>query len=296
MSFGRDRKPNGGDGGDGGDVILRGSKNVFDLRKYSHIKRLAAGQGGSGGSERAKGAKGKNLVIDVPLVTIVRDLQKQEVIRIEKEGQEVVLLSGGRGGIGNNAFKGGQFKTLKKTIPAEDGLVFEGYLELNLISDAVFVGFPNAGKSSLLNALTQTKAKTAPYPFTTLRPQLGSLKDLILLDLPGLIEGTAQGKGLGTRFTKHIKLTQVVVYCISIESPNPAVEYNLLKKELKEVDEELLLKPALILLTKSDLATKAEIKAKISSLNAALVLPVSKDNPRQLAEFIKELKKLVTEK
>jgi GTPase len=275
VSFGRDRKPNGGDGAKGGDIIVKGSTNMHDLSKLRFIRDFKAENGEHGGSNRRNGARGEDQIIYVPITTIIYDTQNnQELGRIETLNDEIVLAQGGRGGLGNWNFRRGQYKTLRKHTNGTKGEVLNLILELNLKADIVFIGLPNAGKSSLLNAMTNASSKVGAYPFTTLEPHLGVLDELVLMDLPGLIEGTVEGKGLGTRFTKHTKHARLVAHFVSLENEDPVVTYKSMRDELKEIDENLYKKKEVILLSKSDLidSTKLDkILIDIKKINKEVV-------------------------
>ncbi len=261
-TFGRDRKPSGGDGGKGGDIILEGSENIYDLAKLKNLKKFQAPNGLLGGSERSTGKDGDDLILKVPITTILLDENGVEIGRIINKNERITVAKGGRGGLGNFNFRQGQRFTLDKTTLGEPGEVFIRTLELRLVADIIFIGFPNAGKSSMLNMLTNTDVKTAPYPFTTLEPHQGVCDGLLLMDLPGLIEGSHEGKGLGTRFTRHTEYTKAVAHFISLESDNILEDYEKIRLELREIDTELSKKPEFIVLTKSDLFSEKEIKAK----------------------------------
>lgn len=259
--FGRDRKPNGGDGGDGGDVLLEGSTDIYDLSSFNKVDELKAEDGMRGGPERKQGKTGADLVLKVPLTTIVEDLKGKRILEINKPGERKLLLKAGRGGLGNFNFRRGQVLTLRKTTPGEAGEDLMGFFSLYLKTDIVFVGLPNAGKSSLLNSLANTTAKVADYPFTTLEPNLGVTKEgLVLLDLPGMIEGTSKGKGLGLKYTKHISSARLLAHFLTLESADIEKDYQIMREELALIDPKLNSMPEIILLTKSDEVTLEVIK------------------------------------
>ncbi len=262
VSFGRDRKPSGGDGGKGGDIIVEGSSNIYDLSKLRHQREYKALNGEMGGSERATGKAGKNTIIYVPITTVVIDDEKNIVAKIVNPGQRQIIASGGRGGLGNFNFRHGQRLTLDKFTPGDSGQEFNFNLELRLISDIVFIGFPNAGKSSMLNMLTNSDVKVAPYPFTTLEPHQGVTDGMLLMDLPGLIEGSSEGKGVGTKFKKHTEYAKAVAHFITLESENMIEDYKKIREELKGMGEDLYNLPEFIVLTKSDMFDEAYINQK----------------------------------
>lgn len=202
------------------------------------------------------------------MITRLLDLDGNEITKISKHGERVMIAKGGKGGLGNHYFRAGQVATLNKYMPGGKGKEVNGFLELKLISDVVFVGLPNAGKSSMLNALSNASAKVAPYPFTTLEPGLAVAGGLILMDLPGLIEGTTKGKGLGTRFMKHAESAKLVAHFVSLESENPQEDYDLIRKELEEINPHLLELPELLVLTKKDLFLEEELEQKAKQIKS----------------------------
>ena len=251
--------PDGGDGGRGGHIILRGSNNVWTLLALRYQKHLFAGDGGCGGSAGSTGADGKDIIIDVPLGTIAKDSETEEVLcEITEHGEEKILLRGGRGGLGNVNFKSATKQTPRYAQPGEQGIEGWYILELKVLADVGLVGFPNAGKSTLLSVVSAAKPKIANYPFTTLVPQLGivSYRDnnsFVMADIPGIIEGAHEGKGLGIRFLRHIERNAVLLFMIRADSNDIAKEYSVLLNELKLYNSELLDKPRLLAITKCDM-------------------------------------------
>jgi GTP-binding protein len=264
--------PDGGDGGRGGHIFLRGDKNMWTLFHLKFKRHFRADPGGSGSASRSTGADGKDIYVDVPLGTIVRDADTDEVIlEITEDKKEVILLRGGKGGLGNWHFKSSTNQTPRYSQPGMDGI--EGWfrLELKLLADVGLVGFPNAGKSTLLSVLTSAKPKIADYAFTTLKPNLGIVehrnhKTFVMADIPGIIEGAAEGKGLGYRFLRHIERNSTLLFLIPADSDDINKEYNILLNELKKHNPELLDKDRLLAISKTDMLDdelKAEIKADL---------------------------------
>jgi len=263
--------PDGGDGGDGGDVYLVGVEDIAALNRYQHQKEFKAEDGKPGGKSRKTGVSGEDLVLTVPFGTVVKDVGTEEVWEVgpafppmaigdsARQG-EILIAKGGKGGRGNWHFRSATNQAPRKFEYGTYGQKRELFLELRLIADIGFIGLPSVGKSSLLNELTAASVKTAEYPFTTLEPNLGAMNGLILADLPGLIAGASTGKGLGIKFLKHIQRTRALVHVISAESKTPFYDYEVIRKELREYDPQLLQKPEIILINKSDLVSAGKIK------------------------------------
>ena len=251
--------PDGGDGGRGGHVILRGDKNMWTLFHLKFKRHFKAEHGGDGSSGRSTGKDGQDVYINVPLGTIVRDGETNEILfEITEDGQEIVLLEGGKGGRGNWHFKSATNQTPRYAQPGIDGQEGWFQLELKLLADVGLVGFPNAGKSTLLAALTSAKPKIADYAFTTLKPNLGIVKyrdyqTFVIADIPGIIEGAAEGKGLGHRFLRHIERNSILLFLVPADSDDIAKEYEILLNELRKHNPELLDKERLLAISKSDL-------------------------------------------
>jgi len=260
--------PDGGDGGRGGHVILRGSKNMWTLYHLKFRKHFKAEHGGGGGKSRSTGKDGEDKYVDVPLGTIVKDGETQEVLfEITKEGEEIILAEGGMGGRGNWHFKSATNQTPRYAQPGIDGQEGWYLLELKLLADVGLVGFPNAGKSTLLSVITSAKPKIADYEFTTLKPNLGiveyrGFQSFVMADIPGIIEGAAEGKGLGHRFLRHIERNSTLLFLIPADSNDILKEYNILLNELKKHNPELMDKDRLLAISKSDMLDD-ELKTEI---------------------------------
>lgn len=244
--------PGGGDGGRGGNVYLRGVHDIGRLSEYRFIKDFNAEDGAKGMGDCMQGKSGEDMVIDLPIGTIVTNTQTGTQLEI-LDTEPVFFLKGGWGGYGNDHFKGSKNIRPKESTPGKPGEGGEFFIELKLVVDLGLVGFPNAGKSSLLNSLTKAKAKVGNYQFTTLSPNLGDLYGFIIADIPGLIEGAGEGKGLGYKFLRHISRTNAILHCISCEEKDPLAAYTVIRTELKKYDEDMLKKQEIILLTKTDL-------------------------------------------
>jgi len=270
--------PAGGNGGDGGDVYLRAVRDINLLARYRGEKRFEAEDGADGESYNRAGKRGEDLVVDVPVGSVVRNSSTGEVFELLEEGQKQMVLKGGRGGAGNAVFKSSINRTPTESTPGQPGEAATLHIELRLIADAGLIGLPNAGKTSLLNALTGAAGKVAPYAFTTLDPNLGAYYGYILADIPGLIEGAAGGKGLGFKFLRHIARTKLLVRCISLESKDPLVEYQVVRKEIEQFEGGVLAeKPEIVVLTKSDTRDPQEVKEALEHIRSrgADVYPVS---------------------
>ncbi len=251
--------PDGGDGGRGAHVILRGNKNLWTLLHLRYFKNILADDGENGSKNRCTGKDGKDIIVEVPLGTIARDEETDEITaEILEDGQEVILLKGGRGGLGNSNFATPTNQAPEHAQPGEPGMEAWKTIELKVLADVGLVGFPNAGKSTLLSVITAAKPKIADYAFTTIVPQLGMVayrdhKSFCIADLPGIIEGAAEGKGLGHRFLRHIERNSVLLFLIPADSPNHKKEFEILKNELEEYNPELLDKKFIIAVSKSDM-------------------------------------------
>lgn len=269
VSFGKGAKsgPDGGDGGDGGDVFVKSSSDLTLLEQFISLQTVSAEDGGVGQKEKKTGKRGEDLIILLPLGSKITDIDTNQSYELEKIGQKHQICHGGIGGIGNFELRSSTNTTPKGTKPATPGQVRPIKISLRFIADAGLIGLPSAGKSSLLNELTNTDVKTASYHFTTLSPNLGVLPNKkILADIPGLIEGASKGKGLGIKFLKHIQKVTLILHCISVDSEDPATDYKAIRNELGEFDKELLKKKEVILLTKTDLVDEKMLKKAKKSL------------------------------
>lgn len=255
--------PAGGNGGKGGDVYAEGVRDIGILSSYRNTKLLEAEDGGNGDKKSMDGRAGDDLIIKLPIGSVVYNEDTQQSFELLREGERVLMLKGGRYGLGNEHFKGSTNQRPKMTTEGRAGEEADFHIVLKLIVDAGFVGFPNAGKSSLLNALTNAKSKVASYQFTTLEPALGEMHKFILADIPGLIEGASEGKGLGDKFLRHISRTKMILHCISLETEDIAASYSTIRKELENYSEDLAAKKEIIILTKTDLVDDKTLKAKI---------------------------------
>ncbi len=260
--------PDGGDGGRGAHIILRGSTNLWTLLHLRYYKNVLAEDGENGGKNNCTGRDGKDIIIEVPLGTIARDEETGEIeAEILEHGQEIIWLPGGRGGLGNSHFATPTNQVPEHAQPGEPGLEGWKQLELKVLADVGLVGFPNAGKSTLLSVITAATPKIANYAFTTLKPQLGMVeyrdeKSFCIADLPGIIEGAAEGKGLGHRFLRHIERNSVLLFLIPADSDDHKKEFEILRHELEKYNPELLQKDFLIVISKSDMLDD-ELKQEI---------------------------------
>lgn len=257
--------PAGGNGGKGGDVYARAVSDISILARYTGSKSFRAGRGQDGQNRSRHGKGGEDITIDVPVGSVIKNLSTGEVFDLSAVGDRVMLLAGGRGGAGNEHFKSSVNQRPEESQPGQAGQEADFALELRLVADAGLIGLPNAGKSSLLNTLTNAKAAVGAYAFTTLDPNLGAMFGRILADIPGLIEGASSGKGLGHKFLRHIKRTRALLHCISLESEDPFADYGVVRKELAAYDEELSRKPEIVILTKADMKSLAEIASIVET-------------------------------
>jgi len=260
--------PDGGDGGRGGHVIVRGNKQLWTLLHLKFSKHIKAGHGVHGSGNLKTGAQGRDEYIEVPLGTIARDAETNEILfEITEDGEEKIIQRGGRGGLGNNNFKSSTNQTPRFAQSGEDGIESWKILELKLLADVGLVGFPNAGKSTLLSVVSAAKPEIADYPFTTLKPNLGivkyrDLRSYVMADIPGIVENAHKGKGLGLRFLRHIERNSLLLFMVPADSDDIANEYKVLFNELNQYNPELIHKDIILAVTKSDMLDE-ELKEEI---------------------------------
>lgn len=258
--------PAGASGGKGGSVYAEGISDINALRQFRFKKEFAAENGGDGRGQFRDGKEGADIVFKLPVGTVIHNFTNESKIDIEKIGERVLIAKGGIGGRGNFHFRSSRNTSPTQFQGGRPGESFELRLELKLIADVGFIGLPNVGKSSMLNKLTNAKSKVANYPFTTLEPNLGAYYELILADIPGLIDGSSSGKGLGVKFLRHIERTRILFHFVSSESIDPEKDYKIIRKELATHNKEFLAKPEYVFLSKSDLADQVTCKEKLEIL------------------------------
>ena len=288
--------PDGGDGGRGGHVILRGNCQFWTLIHLKYRKHIKADPGESGSGSLCHGSDGKDIILDVPLGTVAKVADTGEVLfEITEQGQEKILVKGGRGGMGNAFFKSATNQTPRYSQPGETGQENWFILELKLLADVGLVGFPNAGKSTLLSVVSAAKPKIADYPFTTLEPNLGIVeyydgKSFVMADIPGIIEGASEGKGLGLRFLKHIERNSMLLFMVPADSNDINAEYKILVNELKEFNPELLDKERVLAISKSDMLDnelRKEIKKTLpKKIPHIFISSIMNENLAQLKELL----------
>jgi len=271
--------PDGGDGGRGGHIIFRGQENLWTLLHLKFKKHLRAGHGGHGGKSRSTGADGEDVYIDVPLGTVVKNTETEEVLfEITAHDEEQIVIEGGMGGRGNWHFKSATNQTPRYAQPGIEGEEAQLTVELKVLADVGLVGFPNVGKSTLLSVITAAKPKIADYEFTTLKPNLGIVKyrdyqTFVMADIPGIIEGAAEGKGIGHRFLRHIERNSTLLFMIPADADSISDQYFILLNELKKYNPEMLDKQRLIAITKSDMLDD-ELKSELrTELDDSLPIP-----------------------
>ena len=264
--------PDGGDGGRGGHVILRANPNLWTLYHLKFKRHYKAGHGGAGSKQTSTGADGEDVIIEVPLGTVVRDSENQNIIlEITEKEQEFIIATGGKGGLGNDHFKSSTNQTPRYAQPGLDGVEVNITLELKVLADVGLVGFPNAGKSTLLSVVTAAKPKIANYEFTTLKPNLGIVEyrdhqTFVMADIPGIIEGAAEGKGLGHYFLRHIERNSTLLFLIPADADDIKKQYDILLDELRRYNPEMLDKDRLIAISKCDMLDdelQAEMKQEL---------------------------------
>lgn len=264
--------PDGGDGGRGGHIIIRGNESLWTLHHLRFERHIKAGHGGDGASSRSTGADGEDRYIEVPLGTVIKDKETGEfLMEITEHGEEKILAKGGKGGLGNWHFKSSTNQTPRYAQPGLPGQELDVIMELKVLADVGLVGFPNAGKSTLLSVLTSAKPKIGDYPFTTLKPNLGiveyrNFQSFVIADIPGIIEGAAEGKGLGHYFLRHIERNSTLLFLIPADADDIKEQYEILLDELRRYNPELLNKDRLIAITKCDMLDdelKAELKEQL---------------------------------
>ena len=291
--------PDGGDGGRGGHIILRGNDQMWTLLHLKYKRHVFAGHGGSGGRQQSTGANGKDIFIDVPLGTIVKDPETGELLlEIVSNGEEKILAKGGRGGLGNVHFKSSTLQAPRFAQPGEPGTEGWYIFELKILADVGLVGFPNAGKSTLLSAITAAKPKIADYPFTTLEPNLGIVayredKSFVMADIPGIIEGAHEGKGLGIRFLRHIERNSILLFVIPADCDDVKKEYGVLLNELTMYNPELLEKRRVLAISKSDLIDeelKEGIRKNLPEVSRVFISSITGEGLSKLKDMLwKEL-------
>ena len=289
--------PDGGDGGRGGHVILRGNKQMWTLLHLKYRKHIFAKNGGNGSGSGKTGNDGKDVIIDVPLGTIAKNPETFDVLfEINEDGQEIVLSKGGRGGLGNTHFKSPTNQTPLYSQPGEDCEEGWNILELKLLADVGLVGFPNAGKSTLLSVISAAKPKIADYAFTTLTPNLGIInyhdnRSFVMADIPGIIEGAHEGKGIGLRFLRHIERNSMLLFMVPADSDDIHKEYKVLLNELKQYNPELLDKEYILAITKSDMLDDElieEIEKDLPNIPYIFISSIAQQGLSKLKDMIWE--------
>jgi GTP-binding protein len=287
--------PDGGDGGRGGHVIVRGNAQYWTLLHLKYARHVIAEHGEPGRGQHKHGADGKDSYIDVPLGTVVKDAESGKVlVEILDDGQEVIITPGGKGGLGNDHFKSSVRQSPTYAQPGEEGLEEWKILELKLLADVGLVGFPNAGKSTLLSVVSAAKPEIANYPFTTLKPNLGMIayrddRSFVMADIPGIIEGAAEGKGLGLRFLRHIERNPVLLFLVPADAPDIRTEYETLLNELEKYNPDLLKKNRLLAVSKADMLDEEleeAMRAEIEDLDPIFFSSVAQQGLQQLKDRI----------
>lgn len=291
--------PGGGDGGRGGDIILECVRDLSILQNYRHTKKFNAEPGAAGANFLRHGKDGASVILRVPVGTHVEVPSMGEAYELMEVGQQIVVFKGGPGGFGNNHYKGSTNQNPFQSSPGKPGQGGDILITLKLIADVGLIGFPNAGKSSLLNALTRAKSKVGAYPFTTLEPHLGDFYGHLLADIPGLIEGASAGKGLGAKFLRHIERTRLLVHLVSVEQDSVQEAYKAIRDELSNFGHHLSEKEEVVVLTKTDLLSEEEWKQKAKELEEVAgkeVLTVSVEEEESVKAFGDYLAKKLKDK
>jgi len=291
--------PDGGDGGRGGNIVFVSDKNLWTLYHFKFKKHFKAESGHNGSKSRSSGANGKDEIIKIPVGTVVKDLESGEILfEPISDSEEKVVVPGGKGGLGNWHFKSSTNQTPKYAQPGLEGHEKQLLLELKVLADVGLVGFPNAGKSTLLSVITDAKPKIANYEFTTLKPNLGivwhrDFKSFVVSDIPGIIEGASEGKGLGHHFLRHIERNSTLLFLISCESRNVIKEYQTLLNELKNYNRELLDKERIVVISKSDLinqkerlAIKNKLRTNLQKIESHFISAVTLEGVVELKDLI----------
>ncbi|MFA5169721.1 MAG: GTPase ObgE [Candidatus Paceibacterota bacterium] len=285
--------PTGGSGGEGGSFYFVGVSDLSALKQFRFKKSVQAEDGGNGKGEFVDGPKGNDVIFKIPVGTVIHNLDKREDIEIVKIGEPILIGKGGKGGRGNFLFRSSTNTTPLQCQPGLKGEGFTLRLELKMIADVGFIGLPNVGKSSLLKELTNANPKVANYPFTTLEPHLGVYYDLILADIPGLIEGASEGKGLGIKFLRHVERTKILFHLISAESEDFKKDYETIRKELGDYNKEMLDKEEYIFITKTDRVDKDVLKERMGKWRKKKI-PISiydYDSIEKVKEILNEIMK-----
>lgn len=291
--------PDGGDGGRGGHILIKGNKNLWTLYHFKFKQHFKAGHGAAGGKSRSTGADGKDEIIEVPLGTVVKDSDTNKTLfEITEHGEEKIILKGGLGGRGNWHFKSATNQTPRYSQPGTEGAQKQLTLELKVLADVGLVGFPNAGKSTLLSVLSSAKPKIADYEFTTLKPNLGivpyrEFKSFVMADIPGIIEGAAEGKGLGHHFLRHIERNSVLLFLIPADSKDIGTEYNILLNELLKYNPELLDKERILAISKSDMLDeelmdeiRIELEKDLKEMSFVFISSISQTGLQELKDLL----------
>jgi len=287
--------PDGGNGGRGGHIILKGNRNYWTLIHLKYRRHVFAGDGESGGKQCSTGADGEDKIIEVPLGSVAKDAETGEILfEITSDEETQILIQGGRGGLGNVNFKSATFQTPRFAQPGEAGIEKSVILELKILADVGLVGFPNAGKSTLLSVVSAAKPEIADYPFTTLVPNLGIVeyrdyKSFVMADIPGIIEGAHEGKGLGLQFLRHIERNSILLFMVPADSENIKTNFNILLDELKQYNPELLDKERILAISKSDMLDKElqdEIKKDLPDIPYVFISSITGEGIIELKDLI----------